>query len=177
MQLDSTPHGLKIYGEWSSLKEKKIWKKFHFFHWPVWAIFLPQPFSPPVPPFSNFSFPFTLGNPEWLISTKLLFFAHSIVFRYVFFPPPPHPFIEGLFAHQHAHTEACHSQNKILKISNRRLSLSVLFQFMGRRNELHLIWGLFMAHRIFWKPHKMAPPPLFLWGEPSCEASRKFCVR
>ena len=59
----------------------------------MWAIFLPQPFSLPVPPFSNFFFPFTLGNPEGLISTKLLFFAHSIVFRYVFFPPPPHPFL------------------------------------------------------------------------------------
>ena len=47
---------------------------------------------------------------------------------------------------------------------------------MRCRIELHLIRGLFITHRIFWKPHKMASLTKREGEQPSCEASRKFCV-
>ena len=82
---------------------------------------------------------------------------------FVFFPLPPHPFLRP-FRPLLAHRQATASQIEIFKISIWWLSLSANLKFVGWWIELHLIRGVFIAHTIFWKPHKMAPLPHFLWG-------------
>ena len=86
--------------------------------------------------------------------------------------------VENGWGREMAHTQAHKkNQNFFSKFFLWRLSLSTTFLFVGWSIELQLIWGVFITHTNFWKPHKMASLTKSEGEEPSCEASRKFCVQ